>query len=228
MASVQNLLVKIGADISGLTAGIRNATSQINQLAQQNERAFQAVGSVGKAMTIIGTAGVAGLGLAVKTAASFESAMSRVGALSGATNEQMRAMTKEAERLGATTSFSATQAAEGMQFLAMAGYKTNDIIAAMPGLLATAAAGQEDLGRTADIVSNILTGFGIRAEETGRVADVLTKAFTNSNTDLNMLGQTMKYVAPVARASGQSLEAMAASAGILGKKRCPVVEKSAA
>lgn len=86
----------------------------------------------------------------------------------------------------------------------------------MPGLLATAAAGQMELGQTADIVSNILTGFGIKAEDTGRVADVLTKAFTNSNTDLAMLGQTMKYVAPVAKASGQSLELMAASAGILG------------
>lgn len=120
MASVQNLLVKIGADISGLTAGIRNATSQINQLAQQNERAFQAVGSVGKAMTIIGTAGVAGLGMAVKTAANFESAMSRVGALSGASAEELRKLTANAEEMGRKTSFSATQAAEAQQFLAMA------------------------------------------------------------------------------------------------------------
>lgn len=216
MASVQNLMVKIGADISGLTRGIQNATRQVTQLARDNEKAFKATKSVGKALTGLGVAGAVGLGMAVKVAADFESSMSRVGALSGATSDQMKLLTKEAERLGATTSFSATEAAEGMQFLAMAGYKTNDIVAAMPGLLATAAAGQEDLGRTADIVSNILTGFGIKASETGRVADVLTKAFTNSNTDLNMLGQTMKYVAPVAKASGQSLEGMAAAAGILG------------
>ncbi|WP_228119619.1 phage tail tape measure protein [Bacillus paralicheniformis] len=157
-----------------------------------------------------------GLGMAVKTTADFESAMSRVGALSGATGKQLESMTQTAEHLGATTAFTATQAAEGMQFLAMAGYKTNDIIAAMPGLLATAAAGQTDLATTADITSNILSGFGLQAEETARVADVLTKAFTNSNTDLEMLGYTMKYVAPIAHASGQSLESVAAAAGLLG------------
>ncbi|MCV9371096.1 phage tail tape measure protein [Bacillus paralicheniformis] len=154
--------------------------------------------------------------MAVKTTADFESAMSRVGALSGATGKQLESMTQTAEHLGATTAFTATQAAEGMQFLAMAGYKTNDIIAAMPGLLATAAAGQTDLATTADITSNILSGFGLQAEETARVADVLTKAFTNSNTDLEMLGYTMKYVAPIAHASGQSLESVAAAAGLLG------------
>ncbi|MEK3893196.1 phage tail tape measure protein [Bacillus sp. FSL W7-1354] len=157
-----------------------------------------------------------GLGSVVKTTADFESAMSRVGALSGATGKQLESMTQTAEHLGATTAFTATQAAEGMQFLAMAGYKTNEIIAAMPGLLATAAAGQTDLATTADITSNILSGFGLQAKETARVADVLTKAFTNSNTDLEMLGYTMKYVAPIAHASGQSLESVAAAAGLLG------------
>lgn len=111
----------------------------------------------------------------------------------------------------------------------MAGYKSNEIIKAMPGLLDMAAAGQLDLGTTADIASNILQGFGLQAEDTGRVADVLTKAFTSSNTTLDMIGDTMKYVAPQAAAAGYSLEEMAAASGLLGKQsHCPAVEKLAA
>ncbi|PRS16548.1 phage tail tape measure protein [Bacillus paralicheniformis] len=190
----------------------RSGQSVMNSM----EKASGALKAAGAAVTGFGGAMALGLGMAVKTTADFESAMSRVGALSGATGKQLESMTQTAEHLGATTAFTATQAAEGMQFLAMAGYKTNDIIAAMPGLLATAAAGQTDLATTADITSNILSGFGLQAEETARVADVLTKAFTNSNTDLEMLGYTMKYVAPIAHASGQSLESVAAAAGLLG------------
>ncbi len=190
----------------------RSGQSVMNSM----EKASGALKAAGAAVTGFGGAMALGLGMAVKTTADFESAMSRVGALSGATGKQLESMTQTAEHLGATTAFTATQAAEGMQFLAMAGYKTNEIIAAMPGLLATAAAGQTDLATTADITSNILSGFGLQAEETARVADVLTKAFTNSNTDLEMLGYTMKYVAPIAHASGQSLESVAAAAGLLG------------
>lgn len=190
----------------------RSGQSVMNSM----EKASGALKAAGAAVTGFGGAMALGLGMAVKTTADFESAMSRVGALSGATGKQLNSLTQTAEHLGATTAFTATQAAEGMQFLAMAGYKTNDIIAAMPGLLATAAAGQTDLATTADITSNILSGFGLQAEETARVADVLTKAFTNSNTDLEMLGYTMKYVAPIAHASGQSLESVAAAAGLLG------------
>jgi TP901 family phage tail tape measure protein len=171
---------------------------------------------IGKVVAAAGAAGAAGLGAAVKVTADFESAMSRVGALSQASDKDLTTLTQTAKDLGASTAFSASQAAEGMSFLAMAGFDVNETISAMPGLLATAAAGQTDLGTTADIVSNILSGFAIKAEETGRVADVLSKAFTTSNTDLNMLGETMKFVAPVATAAGLSLEEMAAAAGLMG------------
>lgn len=203
----------------GLTRTSRSAQTASRSgrsVMESMDKASGALKAAGVAVTGFGGAMALGLGMAVKTTADFESAMSRVGALSGATGKQLNSLTQTAEHLGATTAFTATQAAEGMQFLAMAGYKTNDIIAAMPGLLATAAAGQTDLATTADITSNILSGFGLQAEETARVADVLTKAFTNSNTDLEMLGYTMKYVAPIAHASGQSLESVAAAAGLLG------------
>ncbi|MBK4202702.1 phage tail tape measure protein [Bacillus subtilis] len=201
----------------GATALAANNAGQSGQtMSERFGNAKSALSATGKAMTVFGGLAAFGIGKAVSITADFESAMSRVGALSGATGKDLTKLTDTAKHLGATTAYSATEAAEGMQFLAMAGYKTNDIIAAMPGLLNEAAAGQTDLATAADITSNILSGFGLKAEETGRVADVLTKAFTSSNTTLEMLGYTMKYVAPVAKASGQSLESMAAAAGILG------------
>lgn len=152
----------------------------------------------------------------VNTFADFENEMQRVRALSGATNEEFAKLNAQAKELNATTVFTGKQAAEGMAFLSMAGYQTNDILAAMPGLLSAAAAGQEELGVTADIVSNVLQGFGIAAADTGRVADVLTQAFTSSNVTMGMIGETMKYVAPNAKAAGISLEETAAAAGLLG------------
>ncbi|WP_327985899.1 phage tail tape measure protein [Brevibacillus borstelensis] len=203
----------------------RKTSKSVTQLANDNNRMGRSFGSlpgvIGRTATALSglAIGAAGVGIAFdafKTAADFESAMSRVGALSGATRAEMALLTQNAKDLGATTVFSASEAAQGMQFLAMAGYKTNEIIAAMPGLLDTAAAGQTELGETADIVSNILSGFGLQASETGRVADVLTKTFTSSNTDLIKLGYTMKYVAPVAKSLSFSLEEVSAAAGILG------------
>ncbi|MBV2240968.1 phage tail tape measure protein [Bacillus inaquosorum] len=140
-------------------------------------------------MTAIGAVGALGIGATVKAAASFEKEMSRVAALANATDDQMAALTETARHLGAVTQYTDGQVAEGMQYLAMAGYKTNQIIGAMPGLLATAATGQTDLGVTADIVSDILTEFHIKAEDTNRVADVMAYTFTNSNATLKRLGK---------------------------------------
>ncbi|GIN10252.1 phage tail tape measure protein [Shouchella clausii] len=210
------ILVKVGADITNFSKGLSQAGSQLSQFTRDTQAGFQAVGTAGKWITGAGVALAGGLGMAVKTALDFESQMSRVGALSGATGKDLARLTDTAKHLGNTTAFGASEAADGMAFLAMAGYKTNDIIAAMPGLLNTAAAGQLELGETADITSNILQGFGLQAKDTARVADVLTAAFTNSNVDLQMLGETMKYVGPNASAAGYSLEEMAAAAGILG------------
>ena len=156
------------------------------------------------------------IGFSVRTAAEFEQAMSRVGALARATDEEMALLSRTARELGASTVFSASQAAEGMSFLAMAGFSVSEIVDAMPGLLDTAAAAQEGLGVTADIVSNILSGFQLEARETTRIADVLTATFTSSNTTLQSLGDTMSYVAPVAAALGVSIEEVAAMTGRLG------------
>lgn len=207
-----NLSVKKVAASTGSFRNAQNAATQsVNNFSGGLPNLLGKLKMLAGAVVAVGTAFDG-----IKTAADFESSMSRVAALSSASAGDLAKLTTKAKELGASTVFSASQAAEGMQFLAMAGYKTNEIIAAMPGLLDAAAAGQTDLGTTADIVSNILSGFGIAAGDTGRVADVLTKAFTSANVDLQMLGYTMKYAAPWAKALGVSLEETAAAAGILG------------
>ncbi|WP_051650232.1 phage tail tape measure protein [Selenomonas sp. AB3002] len=155
---------------------------------------------------------------AVETAANFEAAMSKVQAITGITDkadERMIALTNTARKLGETTQFSATQAAQAMSYLGMAGWDTNQIIGGMPGLLALAAAGGTDLARTADIISDDLTAFGLSADQAGHMADVFAVTVTKTNTNVEMLGETMKYAAPVAKAFGASMEETAALAGIM-------------
>lgn len=163
------------------------------------------------------TAGLIAFGRAsVREGAAYTKAMSNVKAVSGATAEEFDLLTASAEELGKTTKFTAIEAAEGMSFLAMAGFEVVDIIGAMPGVLDLAAAGNLQLGRASDIVSNILTGFGADALQTGKFVDVLTKTFTSSNTTLEQLGQAMKFVAPVAADFGISVEDVAAAMGTMG------------
>lgn len=166
---------------------------------------------------IVGTVGM-GMAAAAPAALSigFEDSMARVGALANASEENLTRLTAQARQLGRDTVYTASQAAEGMGYLAMAGFNTEQTLAAMPGMLQLAAAGNTDLGRTADIASNILSGFKMKAQEMGEVADVLAKAFTSSNTTLETLGDTMKYVGPVASSVGLSVQDTAAAAGLLG------------
>jgi TP901 family phage tail tape measure protein len=200
------------------------AKNEIKILINAQDNASKAFGKIGKSLKNM-AAGVsavaigglaAGLTVSVMRAEEFEHSMARVGALSGASAKQLEDMTAAALKMGQTTAFTAKEAAEGMQFLAMAGFDVEDALDALPGLLSTASAGQMDLGQTSDIVSNILSGFNIKAEETGKVADVLAKTFTSSNTDLSMLGESMKYVAPIASDLGFTLEETAAAVGTLG------------
>ena len=157
-------------------------------------------------------AGVRGL---IGTIASFGQAMSTVQAITQATGEQFTRLREEAKQLGATTRFSATQAAEGMLFLARAGFNTEQVLESVEGTLRLAQAGAIDLGSAADIASNILTGFRLRAEETGRVVDVLALGANSANTDIRQLGDAMKFVAPVAAGLGVEIETATAAIGAL-------------
>ena len=151
----------------------------------------------------------------IETAAKFEASMSKVQAITRANSDEIGQLTAEARRLGETTQFSAQQSAEAMSYLGMAGWNTEQIIAGMPGLLALAAAGGTDLARTADIVSDDLTAFGLAADQASHMADVFAVTATRTNTNVEMIGETMKYAAPVARAFGASMEETAALTGIM-------------
>lgn len=151
----------------------------------------------------------------VETSAQFEASMSKVQAITRASGEDIQRLTDNARKLGETTQFSATQAAEAMSYLGMAGWNTEQIMAGMPGLLALAAAGGTDLARTADIVSDDLTAFGLSAEQASHMADVFAVTATRCNTNVEMIGETMKYAAPVARGYGATMEETAALTGLM-------------
>ncbi len=207
--------LKVGITIQA-TDKASKAIKGITEQAKKLEDVTRKLNAFGKTSLIAGGVVTAGLGLSVKTASDFESAMKRVKALSGSSNEEFMALSKTARELGASTVFSATQSAEAMQFLSMAGYKANEQIDAMPGLLNLAAASQEELGTTADIVSNIISGFNMQAKESTRIADVLTNQTTSSNVTLWEMGDAMKFTAPMASALQVSIEEASAAIGILG------------
>ena len=182
------------------------------QLRQLGDRAKE----VGKNLTLKLTAPLVGIGTAVlAVAANFEKSMNKVRAVTQASGEEMSAMEKLARQLGATTQFSAGQAAEGLTFLSMAGFTAKESMAALPAVLNLAAAGNITLGVAADKVSNIMTQFGIDASETGRVTDLLTETFTTSNTDLLQLADAMNFAGSVAGTLGIELEETSAVLGIL-------------
>lgn len=172
-----------------------------------------------KAATVAITGTAAALGgvaaAAIKVGSDFESQMSRVKAISGATGEEFEQLKEQAMQLGADTSFSASQAAEGMENLAAAGFTTSEIMNAMPGLLNLAAASGEDLASSSDIAASTLRGFGLAASDAAHVADVLAANANRTNSSVADTGEAMKYVAPLARSAGLSLEETAAAIGIM-------------
>ena len=165
----------------------------------------------------VGGLAIAGIGAAaIKVSGNFEEAMNGVRAVSGAVGKDFDQMRELAKKMGSETAYSATEAANGMEFLAMAGLNTEQIMKTLPNALNLAAAGNIGLAESADILSNIMTGMGVSADESGRAADVLAATAAAANVDVKMLGESMKYAAPIAKQLGISLEDTAASMGILG------------
>jgi len=195
-------------------------SSQFDSSIDKSKKNFKAAAEsftkIGKSLSLFVTAPLTALGVvAIKTGADFEMAMNKVQAISGATEEQFKKLKDQARELGATTQFTASQSADAMSFLAMAGFDVNKIYGVMPDTLNLAAAAQLDMGTAADIVSNIMAGFGLEADDLGESVDILTKAFTTSNTDLRQLGEAMKYAGPVAKSVGLSVAETAAAIGQL-------------
>ena len=165
--------------------------------------------------------GVAALGIgtmlkkAVDVGSSFESAMSEVKAISGATRENFEKLTNKAKEMGATTKFSATESAEALKYMAMAGWETEQMTDGLAGVMNLAAASGENLGTVSDIVTDAMTAFGMKAKESTHFADVLAKASSSSNTNVGMMGETFKYVAPIAGAMKYSIEDTATAIGLM-------------
>jgi len=196
--------------------GIDQFSSTIAQSQKKIENFGKGLSQVGKKMSVGLTLPIVAFGTStIKTAADFEKAMNRVQVLTRASEDQFNSLRNQAKDLGRTTVFSAVQAGEAMSYLAMAGFSTDKIIGAMPGTLALAAAGQMEIARTADIASNILSAFRLDASEMNRVADVLAYTMSNANTNLEQLGEAMKFVAPVAAGMNIPIEEVAAAIGKL-------------
>ncbi|HSH40546.1 MAG TPA: phage tail tape measure protein, partial [Arenicellales bacterium] len=214
----------IGALRAELSAGVAKFADDMNQAGKQVEKfskRFRKVGAnvsrTGQDMSMRMSAPIVAFGgFALKAAGDFEQGMNRVQAVSGATGGQLDALREQAKEMGRTTQFSASQAADAMGFLAMAGFEVDEIVGALPGTLQLAAAAQMDLGSAADIVSNILSGYGMEVEELSRVNDVLAKTMSSTNTDLLQLGEAMQYAGPVAAAAGVQFEEAAAAVGLMG------------
>ncbi|MFL0197272.1 phage tail tape measure protein [Clostridium sp. WILCCON 0269] len=210
-------------DTSRFTGGLSSAGEQMKQFMNSNNSAETRIQSLSGAMQGVGsvattavTLPLVGIGTAaVKTSMDFGAQMSKVQAISGATGNEFNKLREQAIQLGADTNFSATEAAEGQENLASAGFKTNEILSAMPGMLSLAAAGDVDIATAADIAGSSLRGFGMEASQATHVADVLAKTAADTNAGITDTGEAMKYIAPVAHSLGISFEDTTAAIGLL-------------
>ena len=214
----------LGDEQAKLAKQLDDAADEMKDLAdgadQYGTKGVDAFEAVGSALVAAGIAeGLKELAEAYKEcielSMTFHSSMSNVEALSGATADEMEALTAQAKELGATTKFTATEAADAMGYMGMAGWSAEQMLAGMPGVLSLAAASGEDLSRVSDIVTDSMTAFGLTAKDTNRYADILAATAANANTNVSMMGETFKVVAPLAGALGYDVEDMAIATGIL-------------
>ena len=192
------------------------ALAKLGQAGEMIEKVGDKIADVGTTLTTHVTVPVMAAGTAaVKTASDFDSAMSKVAAVSGVAGDELDSLRDKAREMGAKTKFSASEAAEAMNYMAMAGWKTGDMLDGIEGIMNLAAASGEDLATTSDIVTDALTAFGLSAADSGHFADVLAAASSNANTNVSMMGETFKYCAPVAGALGFSCEDTAEAIGLM-------------
>lgn len=194
---------------------IKAGTANIEDFADKLNSSSEKITSTGKKLSIV-SAVVGGIGVAgLKTAADFEEAMSSVKAISGATGDDFQKLKEKAEYMGATTKFTATESANAMYYMALAGWKTQDMLDGLEGIMYLAAASGEDLAMVSDIVTDGLTALGYAADQSTHYADVFAKTVTNSNSTVETLGEAMKYVGPIAGALNISVEDTATALGLM-------------
>lgn len=218
MAIIKNLLVRAGADFSQLQSEMQKAQKFMQTAGKQ-------ITDIGKTLTIGITTPLVGLGATVvSVTANFQESMSKVAAISGATGDDLEKLTEKAKEMGATTKYSASESAEAFQYMAMAGWKTEDMLDGISGIMNLAAASGEELSTVSDICTDALTAFGMSAKDSSKFADILASASSNANTNVSMLGESFKYVAPLCGSMGYSAEdasialSLMANAGIKGSQ----------
>ena len=216
--ALQREIVETEQELKRLEAEAKNCGSKLEKMAEvggKMEKIGDGMTAAGKKIMPVSGA-VAGLGaISIKTAADFDTAMSKVAAVSGATGDDFDKLRAKAREMGSKTKFSASEAAEAMNYMAMAGWKTEDMLSGVEGIMNLAAASGEDLATTSDIVTDALTAFGLSAEDSGHFADILAAASSNANTNVSMLGESFKYAAPVAGSLGISAEDTSVALGLM-------------
>lgn len=221
---LQDILVRVGADVSALTSGLRDANRDLQSF---GDNMTTVGGGIAKTFTAATLAIGGGLTYAVKQAADFDTEMRKAGAIAGASAKELDAMRDAALDLGAKTSESASSVAQAMTEMAAKGFTANQTIAAMPGVIAAAEASGEDLALAADTVASALNIWGLEASESSRVADILAMSANVSAAGIDDLGYVLKYAGGPAASLGISLEEVAAAAGLMAKQHWPVAEKFA-
>lgn len=205
MAYDGSIKIDTKVDTGGFSSGVEKMKSIASKGVSAMTTAFAAV-----------TAGIAAGGTAAATVgSSFEAAMSKVSAISGSTGKDLQSLTDKAKEMGAKTKFSASESAEALQYMAMAGWDTKSMLDGIDGIMSLAAADGLDLATTSDIVTDALTAFGLKASDSTHFADVLAKASSSANTNVSMLGESFKYVAPLAGSMGYSVEDISVALGLM-------------
>lgn len=204
--SERELMIKISGKVD----------NSLNTVGNKMEKEFQRMQKAAKALGAVGAMALTGVTTAsVNVGKDYEAQMSTVEAISGASADEMARLEKMAQEMGATTKFTATESGQAMEYMAMAGWKSKQMLGGIEGIMELAAASGEDLATVSDIVTDALTAFNLTAEDSGHFADVLAKASSSSNTNVAMMGETFKYVAPVAGALKYSIEDTAVSIGLM-------------
>ena len=210
--NTENKLKQLKAEASDWTS----ISKSLDSLSKKTSKIGQGFTNIGGALTTGITVPILGLTTAaVSVGNSFEKQMSRVQAIAGATKDELKQLTDQAMDLGAETSFSATQVAEGMENLASAGFTTQEIMEAMPGLLDLAASSGAELATASEIAASAIRGFGLEASSSAHIADVFAEASARTNAQVEDMGYAMKYIAPVANTMGLKIEEVAAAIGIM-------------
>ena len=217
--ALQREIVETEQELRRLETAANQSGTAVQNIAAKGEK-LKTIGNnisnVGQKM-LPATIAITGLGTAaVKTASDFDTAMSKVAAIAGATGKDFDDLRAKAREMGAKTKYSATEAASAFEYMAMAGWKTEDMLGGIEGIMNLAAASGEDLATTSDIVTDALTAFGLSADDSGHFADILAAASSNANTNVSMMGETFKYCAPIAGALGFSAEDTAEAIGLMG------------